>query len=173
MLGVIVYSFGVKADRDQLILTGKEIMLELAPVDPLSLLQGQYLIIDFKLEDAEIEFDENEINSEKVSYGYRHHRIVLSYNESGVAKFNRFEDDQPLNSDELLFKVRRAIRRNNTKYFYKIDVSQNSFLIEENTEKKYEEKAKYGVFRVGPDGDYVLVDLADKDLNKLTVKKEQ
>ena len=43
--------------------------------------------------------------------------------------------------------------------------------IEENTEKKYEEKAKYGVFRVGPDGDYVLVDLADKDLNKLTVKK--
>ena len=173
VLGVIVYSFGVKADRDQLILTGKEIMLELAPVDPLSLLQGQYLIIDFKLEDAEIEFDENKINSEKVSYGYRHHRIVLSYNESGVAKFNRFEDDQPLNSDELLFKVRRATRRNNTKYFYKIDVSQNSFLIEENTEKKYEEKAKYGVFRVGPDGDYVLVDLADKDLNKLTVKKEQ
>ena len=52
VLGVIVYSFGVKADRDQLILTGKEIMLELAPVDPLSLLQGQYLIIDFKLEDA-------------------------------------------------------------------------------------------------------------------------
>ena len=173
VLGVIVYSFGVKADRDQLILTGKEIMLELAPVDPLSLLQGQYLIIDFKLEDAEIEFDENEINSEKVSYGYRHHRIVLSYNELGVAKFNRFEDDQPLNSDELLFKVRRAIRRNNTKYFYKIDVSQNSFLIEENTEKKYEEKAKYGVFRVGPDGDYVLVDLADKDLNKLTVVKPQ
>ena len=101
VLGVIVYSFGVKADRDQLILTGKEIMLELAPVDPLSLLQGQYLIIDFKLEGAEIEVDENEINSDKVNYGYRHHRIVLSYNESGVAKFNRFEDDQPLNSDEL------------------------------------------------------------------------
>ena len=78
-----------------------------------------------------------------------------------------------MNSDELLFKVRRAIRRNNTKYFYKIDVSQNSFLIEENTEKKYEEKAKYGVFKVGPDGDYVLVDLADKDLNKLTVVKPQ
>ena len=173
VLGVIVYSFGVKADRDQLILTGKEIMLELAPVDPLSLLQGQYLIIDFKLEDAEIEVDENEINSNKVNYGYRHHRIVLSYNESGVAKFNRFEDDQPLNSDELLFKVRRAIRRNNTKYFYKIDVSQNSFLIEENTEKKYEEKAKYGVFKVGPDGDYVLVDLADKDLNRLTEIKAQ
>ena len=125
------------------------------------------------MEDAEIEVDENEINSDKVNYGYRHHRIVLSYNESGVAKFNRFEDDQPLNSDELLFKVRRAIRRNNTKYFFKIDVSQNSFLIEENTEKKYEEKAKYGVFKVGPDGDYVLVDLADKDLNKLTVIKEQ
>ncbi|MAS91429.1 MAG: hypothetical protein CMO56_06020, partial [Verrucomicrobiales bacterium] len=59
------------------------------------------------------------------------------------------------------------------KYFYKIDVSQNSFLIEENTQEKYEEKAKYGVFKVGPDGDYVLVDLADKDLNKLTVVKPQ
>ena len=42
----------------------------------------------------------------------------------------------------------------------------------ENTEKKYE-TAKYGVFKVGPDGDFVLVDLADKDLNKLTVVKPQ
>ena len=128
VLGVIVYSFGVKADRDQLISTGKEIMLELAPIDPLSLLQGQYMIINFALENEEIDVEEDEINSDRVYYGYRHLRIVLNYNESGVAKFNRFEDDQPLNSDELLFKVRRAIRRNNNKYFYKIDVSQNSFL---------------------------------------------
>ena len=32
VLGVIVYAFQVKADRDRLILTGKEILLELAPV---------------------------------------------------------------------------------------------------------------------------------------------
>ena len=54
VLGVIVYSFGVKAERDQLILTGKEIMLELAPVDPLSLLQGQYFFINFALVREEI-----------------------------------------------------------------------------------------------------------------------
>ena len=44
VVGVIAYAFNVKADRDRLILTGKEILLELAPVDPLSLLQGQYMI---------------------------------------------------------------------------------------------------------------------------------
>ena len=49
VVGVIAYAFNVKADRDRLILTGKEILLELAPVDPLSLLQGQYMIINFAL----------------------------------------------------------------------------------------------------------------------------
>ena len=42
VLGVIVYAFQVKAERDRLILTGKEILLELAPVDPLSLLPVSY-----------------------------------------------------------------------------------------------------------------------------------
>ena len=66
VIGVIIYAFQVKADRDQLILTGKEILLELAPVDPLSLLQGQYMIINFALEREKIEVKEEDINSGKV-----------------------------------------------------------------------------------------------------------
>ena len=176
VLGVIVYSFGVKADRDPLISTGKEIMLELAPIDPLSLLQGQYMIINFALENDEVDVEEDEINPNRVNSGFRFTRIVLRCNESGVATFNRFEDGQPLNSDEVLFNAKKSLLRkgspNKAKYFYKISVPQNSFLFKENTEKKYEE-AKYGVFKVGPDGDFVLVDLADKDLNKLTLIEAQ
>ena len=70
VLGVIVYSFGVKADRDQLISTGKEIMLELAPIDPLSLLQGQYMIINFALENDEVDVEEDEINPNRVNSGF-------------------------------------------------------------------------------------------------------
>ena len=176
VLGVIVYSFGVKANRDQLISTGKEIMLELAPVDPLSLLQGQYMIINFALENDEVDVEGNEINPNRVNSGFRFARIVLRCDESGVATFNRFEDGQPLNSDEVLFNAKKSLLRkgspNKAKYFYKISVPQNSFLFKENTEKKYE-AAKYGVFKVGPDGDFVLVDLADKDLNKLTLIEAQ
>ena len=176
VLGVIVYAFQVKADRDQLILTGKEILLELAPVDPLSLLQGQYMIINFALEREEIEIKDQDVNSGRIHLspnGFT--TIVLRYNESGVANFNRFKDDQLLASNEILFKIkaRRHWRDNRSENSYRIDVEQESFLFKENTEKKYEEKAKYGVFKVGPDGDFVLVDLADKDLNKLTVVKPQ
>ena len=70
VLGVIVYSFGVKADRDPLISTGKEIMLELAPIDPLSLLQGQYMIINFALENDEVDVEEDEINPNRVNSGF-------------------------------------------------------------------------------------------------------
>ena len=176
VLGVIVYAFQVKADRDQLILTGKEILLELAPVDPLSLLQGQYMIINFALEREEIEIKDQDVNSGRIHLspnGFT--TIVLRYNESGVANFNRFKDDQLLASNEILFKIkaRRHWRDNRSENSYRIDVEQESFLFKENTEKKYEEKAKYGVFKVGPDGDYVLVDLADKDLNRLTEIKAQ
>ena len=178
VLGVIVYAFQVKAERDRLILTGKEILLELAPVDPLSLLQGQYMIINFALEREEIEVKDQEVNSDRIRIKYNESaRIVLRYNESGVASFNRFEDGQLLASNEMLFKIKRRTDRKYingevSKYFYRINVEQESFLFKENTEKKYEE-AKYGVFKVGPDGDFVLVDLADKDLNKLTLIKEQ
>ncbi|MAB59028.1 MAG: hypothetical protein CMO46_00625 [Verrucomicrobiales bacterium] len=170
VIGVIIYAFQVKADRDQLILTGKEILLELAPVDPLSLLQGQYMIINFALEREEIEMKEEDVNSGRIDLSPNGSvRIVLRYNGSGVASFNRFKDDQLLASNEILFKIKaRRRRENGSEYFYRIDVEQESFLFKENTEKKYE-TAKYGVFKVNQDGDYVLVDLADKDLNRLTV----
>ena len=178
VVGVIAYAFNVKADRDRLILTGKEILLELAPVDPLSLLQGQYMIINFALEREEIEVKDQEVNSDRIRINHNESaRIVLRYNESGVASFNRFEDGQLLASNEMLLKIKRSTDRNYndgefSKYFYRINVEQESFLFKENSEKKYE-TAKYGVFKVGPDGDFVLVDLADKDLNKLTVVKPQ
>jgi len=174
VLGVIVYGFQVKAERDRLILTGKEILLELAPVDPLSLLQGQYMIINFALEREEIEIKEQEVNSGRIHLRPNGSAtIVLRYNESGVANFNRFKDDQLLASNEILFKIKARRAWRGSEYSYRIDVEQESFLFKENTEKKYEENAKYGVFKVGPDGDFVLVDLADKDLNKLTLIKEQ
>ena len=176
VVGVIAYAFNVKADRDRLILTGKEILLELAPVDPLSLLQGQYMIINFALERENIQLKEEDVNSGRIHINHNESAtIVLRYNESGVANFNRFKDDQLLASNEILFKIkaRRHWRDNGSENFYRIDIEQESFLFKENTEKKYEEKAKYGVFKVGPDGDFVLVDLADKDLNKLTVVKPQ
>ena len=104
VLGVIVYAFQVKAERDRLILTGKEILLELAPVDPLSLLQGQYMIINFALEREEIEVKDQEVNSDRIRINHNESaRIVLRYNESGVASFNRFEDGQLLASNEMLF----------------------------------------------------------------------
>ena len=130
------------------------------------------------VEREEIEVKDQEVNSDRIRINHNESaRIVLRYNESGVASFNRFEDGQLLASNEMLFKIKRRTDRKYSngevsKYFYRINVEQESFLFKENTEKKYEE-AKYGVFRVGPDGDFVLVDLADKDLNKLTLIKEQ
>ena len=134
------------------------------------------MIINFALEREDIELKEEDVNSGRIHLSPNGSAtIVLRYNESGVANFNRFKDDQLLASNEILFKIkaRRAWRDNGSENSYRIDVEQESFLFKENTEKKYEENAKYGVFKVGSDGDFVLVDLADQDLNKLTAVKPQ
>ena len=46
-----------------------------------------------------------------------------------------------------------------------------SELFKENTEDRYE-SAKYGAFRVGESGDHILMDLANENLQKLTIIKE-
>ena len=50
---------------------------------------------------------------------------------------------------------------------YSVHLQQRSFLFEENQERRYQ-KARLGIFRVKENGDYVLLDLADKDFRPLT-----
>jgi len=177
IIGVIVYVFQFSASRDRLAAEGREIFLELAPVDPLSLFQGQYMRVRFAVEREGLPLID-EINIEGK-------RAVLKLDERGIATFGGVEENNDLGPDEVLFRghlrkmENREMRRQPgadpgeplSGHYVKLEIPQRDFLFKENTEDRYE-SAKYGVFRVGEGGDYMLMDLADENLQKLTIIKE-
>ena len=84
--------------------------------------------------------------------------------------------DRPL--VDLLFArgvIDKAARRNAFNLLYPRTSTRElvlrTILFKENTEDRYE-SAKYGAFRVGESGDHILMDLADENLQKLTIIKE-
>ncbi len=177
IIGVIVYVFQFSVSRDRLATEGREIFLGLAPVDPLSLLQGQYMRVRFAVEREQLPLPD-EVNIEGK-------RAVLKLDERGIATFVGVEENNDLGPDEILFmgelrkmedwEMRRQPDADPDKVFsghyVKIEIPQRTFLFKENTENRYE-SARYGVFRVGEGGDHMLMDLADENLQKLTIIKK-
>ena len=82
---------------------------------------------------------------------------VAEVDTRGVAKIRSFawRGTPQITNDLLLLKVRVLEGQ--------MVLGTNAYFFEEGTSKKYQ-YAQYGVFRVGPRGDMILVGLANKDL---------
>ena len=90
-------------------------------------------------------------------------RVVLRLDEQNVGRVDRPYQGGPLSEGEVLFEASIDVHEGK----YQVQLQQRSFLFEENQEHRYQE-ARLGIFRVKENGDYVLVDLADKDFRPLT-----
>lgn len=148
----------------QIKLRGETLFLELAPVDPLSLVQGQYMRLRFEIEKG---YDATQEDQDTIDNA---HGIVLATLDLDNKRIGTLTGLLPINQQQqtdgtLQFRVRARLINSESSYLIRIE--QNSFLFQENTEDRYAE-AKYGLFRVNEDGRYVLVDLADKHLQLLT-----
>lgn len=136
--------------REGLIAAGRIILLELAPVDPRSLMQGDYMALRFKL--ATEAFPAARLNDLKDG------DLVLQIAPDGVATFQRFHDATPLASHEALLHYR--IRNQQPKF------ASNAFFFAEGHARDYD-KARYGAFRVSPSGEAILVALHGEDRRQL------
>lgn len=135
--------------RERLLADGRIALLELAPVDPRSLMQGDYMALRFRASD-----DAFGRRKEGLGDG----RIVLQVDERGVAKFKRFDDGTPLATDEL--RIRYRVRADQVKF------ATNAFFFQEGHAKFYE-RARYGEFRVAPDGECLLTGMRGEKLEHL------
>ena len=139
--------------REALISSGRTVLLELAPVDPRSLMQGDYMALRFKVANEAFPFD-------KIK-GLKDGRIVLAVDSSNVATFRRFADNAQPAADEAFIRYR--IRNGQAKF------ATNAFFFQEKQGEYYRE-AKYGEFRLSPDGEAILVALRGVDLQTLGPK---
>jgi uncharacterized membrane-anchored protein len=147
VLGAVNWSI---LGRERLLDTGQVVLLELAPVDPRSLMQGDYMALRFRVG--------NDIGPVRRDAPAEDGRIVVRLGEHGVASFVRREAGEPLAAGEL--RLRYRVRAGNVKF------ATNAYFFQEGTGRAYE-RARYGEFRVAPDGDMLLTHLVGEDFERL------
>jgi uncharacterized membrane-anchored protein len=145
VLGALVLLIAVNvgiAGREKLLAEGQVVLLELAPVDPRSLMQGDYMALRYA------------IASQAMRPDGADGRIVATLDQHGVARFKRFADAAPAAAGEVLLRYR--MRGGAVKF------ATNAFFFQEGTAARYE-RARYGEFRVAPDGGMILTGLRGLD----------
>lgn len=133
--------------KERVIREGETVYLELAPVDPRSLMQGDYMALRFHLAE--------EIEAWREAPGRADVRTApLVLDNRGVAT---------LAVDDAGDRLRIAFRIRNGRVW----LGTNAYFFAEGTGARYE-SARYGEFRVDPSsGEAALVGLRDAELNRL------
>lgn len=130
--------------KERLLAEGAPVLLELAPVDPRSLIQGDYMRLDYaitrRIADSQQRWP-------------RSGQIVVALDENGVARFVRRHDGHTrLGPRERLLTYRRREGR--------VRIGTDAFHFQEGRASHYQ-RARYGEVRVAPSGTSVLVGLRD------------
>jgi uncharacterized membrane-anchored protein len=149
------------AGKERHLASGRVVYLELAPVDPRSLMQGDYMALRFGLANQV----HNALPKKTEKYRRWGHEVdasdgyvVASLDERNVASFKYLHQDQTLAENEILMRYR--VRNGAVKF------ATNAFFFQEGRDKYYQ-TARYGQFRVDDRGELLLTAMYDKELKKL------
>lgn len=132
-------------DFEALKTSGQEVLLALAPADPRSLIQGDYMRLAYALELEAIALDTPAAGT-----------IILGLDERRVGRFSRLGSSGPPGPGEVAFRVRRGPLGG------VVTIEPHSFLFQEGQGDLYA-RARYGIFRVDATGRHLLVGLADAE----------
>jgi uncharacterized membrane-anchored protein len=146
LLIIALLNFGV-VQNEKLIAEGDEVFLALRPVDPRSLMQGDYmrlaLEVELNLRDA--------LKGERVRSGF----AVVAPDQENVARFVRLYENSELAPNEYVVHFTSMSRQP--------QLVPNSFLFQEGHRQKFEE-ARFAVYRFSADRkSYILRGLADEN----------
>lgn len=137
------------AQFEQLLQEGKIVRFALAPVDPRSIMQGDYMALEYAIA--------REVWS-VLPDGMLEGQLLLAVDSQQVAHFVDIYHAQPLTTEQL--KVNFRIRN------HEVKLASNSFFFEEGQAEHFSQ-AKYGEFRVNERGELLLVSLLDEKLQLL------
>ena len=143
--------------KEKTLKEGQLVLLELAPVDPRSLMQGDYMQLRYKITQLQNFAEPQEKPEIETLPNFGYYIVILDSNK--VAKNLRIQKDiTPLKANEIPLKYH--------KNKYQIYLGAESYFFQEGDAKKYE-KAKYGALKVAKKGEAVLVGLYDENLDKI------
>ncbi|MBR9855035.1 MAG: GDYXXLXY domain-containing protein [Algicola sp.] len=145
-LGLFNYSI---VEKENVLANGDLVLFELAPVDPRSLMQGDYMSLRYALT--------SDINNDSIP---NKGLCVVEVGSDGIAKKLRIkENNYSLKENEYLITYRRTD-------FWNISLGVESYFFQEGTAEKYE-NAKYGGFVLDKKGNSILIGLYNETLKKI------
>jgi len=132
--------------KEKVIDSGTPILLKLAPIDPRSLIQGDYMILRYGIT--------GNLPKEGLE---KKGRIVLKLDHNQVGHFSRIDTGSPLKENEhmLIYRNRNGV-----------NLGAESYMFQEGDADLYNH-AKYGMLKVDKKGNSVLMGLCDQDFKRL------
>ncbi len=141
---------GAIVQKERLIAQGEPLFVPLAPADPRSLMQGDYMRLNFSVP--------TDAAPPRASWGAQRPHVVLRRDAQGLAAFVRPDDGRPLAADERRVELSPKDGR-------WILVTDAWFFREGEADRW--QRARFGEFRVTPDGRALLVGLRGEGLAPL------
>ena len=152
-LGLINFTIWQHEDT---LATGETILLELAPVDPRSLMQGDYMALRFAIAE-QIQWRLRQTDDqERLTPTTRFATVELDAQHIATLVSEHALSPLANNQRHLQYRERDGY----------IQFATNAFFFQEGTAEDYEQ-AVYGLFKVTPKGTLLLAKMLDKDLKPL------
>ena len=150
ILGVINFEI---MKKEAIVADGATVLLRIAPRDPRSLLQGDYMALRYSMA-GQVATEAKEAN---ITDGL----VVTELAESGEASFVAIYDGQPLTDTQQLLKFR--LRGESVR------LASDAFFFEEGQWETYR-RARFGELKVSNDGEAVLVGLRNDEYERLGIE---
>lgn len=147
---VMAVFVGSVVQKEGVVREGRSVFMKLAPVDPRSLIQGDYMVLAYALE--------REMRPNRLDAWPPDGRVVVTVDPRGIATAMRHDHGAPHGEGEIPLRYRIRDGR--------LRIGAESFFFQEGHAAIFEE-ARYGELRVADSGDLVLVNLRDDDLEIL------
>lgn len=144
LLAVLVVVNGGIWQKEQLIRNGRTVFIALAPVDPRSMIQGDYMRLNFSSPDLNV-------------VG-RHVKVVAAIDDRGIAVIRRAASEGPPATNEILIELVNTQSG--------LQPASDAWYFKEGEGKRWDQ-AKYGEFRIDSNGHALLVNLRGANLEPL------
>jgi uncharacterized membrane-anchored protein len=150
VLVILLLVNGQIVTKERIISEGDTLLLRLAPRDPRSLLEGDYMALRYAMAD--------QVAQAAKAAGIEDGRIVVAVEATGNADYVALYQGQPLESNQRLLSFRK---RGDS-----VRLASDAYFFQEGEWQTYR-NAQYGELRVDDVGDAILTGLRDSTFTRL------
>lgn len=164
-IATTLFFVGLIAKNEWHLAHSKSIFIELKPVDPRSILQGDYMALAYELNlQTSKPLAENETLNQRIFNHASIHTKVILDSHSKVIRTTL--EPNNLSAEQSL------ILKNPENRYQALYPASRSFLFAEGLAQCYE-KAKYAEFKINQEGEVILFDLRGEELQPLNCEKQK